>query len=72
MASESKGITVTKAADNSFTVHFPSPVKGPGDHKTGDQIPVEWLRGALDYYIQHRDASGALPEAAHDKIKALW
>jgi hypothetical protein len=68
----SKGITVTKSDDHSFAVRFPVPVKGPGDHKTGDDVPVEWLRGALDYYIQHRDASGALPADAHNKIKALW
>jgi hypothetical protein len=68
----SKGITVTKAGNDSFTVHFPVPVKGPGDHKSGDEIPVEWLRGALDYYIQHRDEKGNLSDAAHDKVKALW
>ena len=71
-SSASKGITVTKTSDNSFSVHFPSAVKGPGNHKHGDDIPVEWLRAALDYYIQHRDPKGALPAAAHDKVKALW
>lgn len=67
-----KGITVTKSDEHTFTVHFPKPVTGPGSHKAGDDIPVEWMRGALDYYIQHRDASGALPEDAHKKVKALW
>jgi hypothetical protein len=68
----SKSITVTKEDDHSFTVRFPVVVNGPGDHKKGQAVPVEWLRGALDYYIQHRDSSGALPTSAHNKVKALW
>jgi hypothetical protein len=67
-----KGITVTKESGNSFKVQFPVAVNGPGDNKNGDQVPVEWLRAALDYYVQHRDASGALSTAAHNKVKALW
>ena len=66
------GITVKKAADNSFTVHFPVPVQGPGTHKAGEEVPVEWLRAALDYYIQHRETDGSLPASAHAKVKALW
>ena len=69
---KSKAITVTKAGNDSFTVKFPVTISGPGDHKPGDTVPVEWLRGALDYYIQHRDANGSLSEAAHAKVKALW
>ena len=67
-----KGISVTKSGDDSFTVKFPVTVKGPGDHKSGDSVPVEWLRAALDYYVQHRDSTGALSDAAHNKVKALW
>jgi len=69
---KSKGITVTKTGDDSFNVRFPVAVKGPGSSKSGEEVPVEWLRAALDYYIQHRDSSGGLSTAAHNKVKALW
>lgn len=69
---KSKAITVTKASTDSFTVTFPVPVSGPGNHKVGDAVPVEWLRAALDYYIQNRDSSGGLSASAHNKVKALW
>ncbi|MEP6713989.1 MAG: hypothetical protein ABJC09_00350 [Terriglobia bacterium] len=68
----SKEITVVKTGTDSFTVKFPIAVKGPGGHKSGDEVPVEWLRGALDYYIQHREPNGALNTAAQAKVKALW
>ena len=47
-------ITVTKTAADTFEMKFDSPVRFPGSDS--DEVPAEWLRGVLDYYISVNDA----------------
>lgn len=68
----SSSLVVKKTDDHSFSVYFPKGVAGPGSAKAGDQVPVEWLRAALDYYVQHRSADGSLAADKHAAVKALW
>jgi hypothetical protein len=66
-----RGITIKKADAYSFSVQFPVPV-GPGNATAGSDVPVEWMRAALDYYIQHRQEDGSITPASHERVKPLW
>ncbi|MEM9516523.1 MAG: hypothetical protein AAGA42_16860 [Actinomycetota bacterium] len=56
-------ITVSKVANDEFRVKFDGNVNfGSPDNGT---VPVEWLRGVLDYYISARGHDGAVDGAGN-------
>ncbi|HEY7616410.1 MAG TPA: hypothetical protein VH744_06375 [Terriglobales bacterium] len=65
-------VKVTKTDDKNFNVSFQTPVKGPGGAKAGAEVPVEWLRAALDYYIANRSKSGAVRTKAKKIAQTHW
>ncbi len=65
-------ITITKVDDNNFNVNFSQAMTGPGNVNPGDEVPLEWMRAVLDYYVNHGESDGTVPPEKIQKIIGFW
>jgi hypothetical protein len=65
-------ITVTKVDNHNFNLEFSHEITGPSGAAEGGEIPLEWIRAVLDYYIANQDEGGSVSEEKLKKIRPYW